>query len=48
MHIVMAAVDELVTLLDGQHPSKWLSYTPVPSFSEADDWRAGMIHEPAR
>ena len=47
MYIVMAAVDELVTLLDGQLPSKWFSYTPLPSFSEADDWRAGMVHEPA-
>ena len=46
MHIVMAAVDELVTLLDGQHPSKWLSYSPLPTFVEAADWRAGMIHEP--
>ena len=27
MYVVMAAVDEFVTLLDGQHPSKWLSYT---------------------
>ena len=47
MYIVMAAVDELVTLLDGQLPSKWFSYTPLPSFSEVDDWRAGMVHEPA-
>jgi hypothetical protein len=47
MYIVMAAVDEFVTLLDGQLPSKWFSYTPLPSFSEADDWRAGMVHEPA-
>jgi hypothetical protein len=28
MYVVMAAVDEFVTLLDGQHPSKWLSYVP--------------------
>jgi hypothetical protein len=49
MHIIMAAVDELVTLLDGQHPSRWLSYSPLPTFVEAADWRlgAGMIHEPA-
>jgi hypothetical protein len=47
MHIVMAAVDELVTPLDGQRPSKRLSYTPLPSFVDADDWRAGMMHEPA-
>ena len=47
MRILMAAVDEFVTRLDGQLPSKWFSYTPLPSFSEADDWRAGMVHEPA-
>jgi len=46
MHVVMAAVDQLITLLDGQHPSRWLSYSPLPAFVEAADWRAGMIHEP--
>jgi hypothetical protein len=46
MHTIMAAVDELITLLDGQHPPRWLSYIPLPTFVEAAGWRAGMIHEP--
>ena len=44
--VVLAAVDQFVTLCDGPYPSQWMVYDPRPRFTEPLDWVTGMPHRP--
>ena len=44
LRTVLAAVDQFVTLADGPMPSPFMKYSPLPAFTEATDWKAGLPH----